>query len=375
VLSEAKFQTTVLNGVEKCVQSIADVRREVDTLRATGHRLISPRAANYLGAAMVLSLDTMGQIKDLGTTERKSLIAKAEKACGLTRTALSSSDIPLPTEFGSEVAALVDGFGAARRWGTVFPLSKGNAKLPRLKTSPAFGLVNQSTAIPEKSPQTEWVTFTARKWGGLIRLPSEIDEDAFEMLGTFIAVYAAREMAKIEDTVYFSADGSGTYDNITGLVPALIALDNVHQTTGASPSEITVTDMRAVRSTVASAALTNGAYYMHRTHEQLLSGFNTGGNVFFTQNTSDGSARFDGYPVFWVDVLPVYGSSDTVSVGQIVFGDLRFHWLGVVGRVMKFDSSMHAAFSTDEVLIRALERFDVGLMADDALGVLQLADA
>ena len=72
--------------------------------------------------------------------------------------------------------------------------------------------------------------------------------------------------------------------------------------------------------------------------------------------------------------MPVYSVSDTVSVGQIVFGDLRFAWLGVQGG-FRLDTSSQASFATDEILIRALERFDFGIMATDALAVVQLAAA
>lgn len=39
----------------------------------------------------------------------------------------------------------------------------------------------------------------------------------------------------------------------------------------------------------------------------------------------------------------------------------------------RFDTSMQAGFTTDEILIRALERFTIGLMANGAVGGLQTA--
>jgi HK97 family phage major capsid protein len=192
------------------------------------------------------------------------------------------------------------------------------------------------------------------------------------MLGTWLAAYAARAMAQIEDLVFFLADGTATYDSIVGIVPAAIAAGRVHQTSGASPAEITLTDMRSLRAKVASAAISRGAYYLHRTHEQKLCTFNTGGNTFYIINGATGEATLDGFPVRWVEVMPVYTASDSASTGQVVFGDLRYQWLGSRSGI-HFQASKEAAFATDEVLIRALERFDVGLMADDALAVIQLA--
>jgi len=55
-----------------------------------------------------------------------------------------------------------------------------------------------------------------------------------------------------------------------------------------------------------------------------------------------------------------------------LFGDLSFQYLGVLGGI-RFDTSVDAAFATDEILIRALERFTIGLMAIGAVAGLETA--
>ena len=74
------------------------------------------------------------------------------------RAALTTTDIPLPTEFQSQVVELVWMYGDFRRNATPFPMGTGTVKLPKLKTSPAFGLIALSGAVPEKSPQVAFVT-------------------------------------------------------------------------------------------------------------------------------------------------------------------------------------------------------------------------
>ena len=63
------------------------------------------------------------------------------------KTALSSTDIPLPTEYCGQVVELVSQYGAARRYGTVYPLGTGTVKLPQLKTDTAFGLLDLHSAF------------------------------------------------------------------------------------------------------------------------------------------------------------------------------------------------------------------------------------
>ena len=155
----------------------------------------------------------------------------------------------------------------------------------------------------------------------------------------------------------------------------LIALEQV-ATTGSgqtTPAHITLAHLRTLRAKVASPAHANAGYYLHRSMEAMLCGFNTTGNTNYVVSGSlDGEPRLDGYPVRFVEALPHYSVATAPSQGQVVFGDLRYHWLGCCGDI-RIDLSTQAGFTTDEILVRALERFTTGLMADNALAVLQLA--
>src|SRR6266496_1353622 len=120
---------------------------------------------------------------------------------------------------------------------------------------------------------------------------------------------------------------------------------------------------------------------MHPSFEQLLSGFNTAGDKPYNplaQLQGSGAQPFmmgptlDGFPVRWVDIMPAYSTSANVSKVFMLFGDLSFQYLGVQGRP-RFDTSTDAAFATDEILIRAVERFTIGLMAVGAVAGLETA--
>jgi HK97 family phage major capsid protein len=234
-------------------------------------------------------------------------------------------------------------------------------------------LIAASGAVPEKSPQIAFVTFTAAKWGGIVRYPSEIEVDSIVPLGQFLARYIAREMSKLEDTVFFTADGSGTYNSLTGVLGQEITLGNkiVSATGNTSPDKLTLANFRQLRGQVSSAALPGAAYYMNLTMENQLVSFNTSATV--TPYIRNGmTSTLDGFPINWVDVMPVFGTSATVSANQAGFGDLSYHYLGVrVG--LQIDLSREVYFTTDEWGLRALERFTTGLMADKSNATLALA--
>ncbi len=385
---QVKEFTEILDDLKGIPEKQKALENKVDTLRRVGlgrsgitpaSGKVSDDCAEWFGALAILGLHQRHKLEGIN---RDSLVARSLGVLGMeARTALSSSDIPLPTQFGGEVVALVGMFGTARKYGTVFPLGAATVKLPKLKTDPTFGLLAQSVTVTEKSPQIEWVTFTPEKFGGLVRMPNELDADSIVPLGRFIAEYAARQIAYVEDWNFWRSTGaaSGVNGTAEGLTKS-VATDSKTTVSGllGSPSEFTVTHFRTLRGVCDAGALRRGAYYLHPSFEALLATFNVSGNSPFNPaaqisgsgaNPMEITPTLDGYPVRWIDVMPVYTTSDALSTVHVLFGDASFNYLGVRGQ-LRFDTSMEAAFTTDEILVRAMERFTIGKMATASMAGL-----
>ena len=362
--------------VAKLQKSLDDLRKaqlahKASAIARPGH--VSEACARHLGALVLLA----------GLRQEKLDGRNADNAGGLfkditgleVKTALTSSDIPLPVGYGSEVVELVSLYGTARKYGTVFPLGNGVVKLPKLTTDPTFVLIAGSGTVTEKSPQTAWVTFTAEKFGGLVRLPSEIDEDSIFAMGQFLAKYSARNIARSEDQNFWVGTGAATGVNgtVEGLTYSTITNSKVTQmaSTKTKYSDATLTNLRTIRSVVDAPAIGMGAYYMHPSFEQHLSGLNTAGDKPYQANGL-GGATLDGFPIRWIDIMPAYSTSANVSKVFALFGDPSYQYLGVRGGI-RFDTSKEAGFATDEILVRALERFTIGLMANGAVSGLETA--
>ncbi len=340
---------------------------------------VSDDCAKFLGSLALCSAIRQGG-SFIEAEKLKNFMGIVERNLGvIAKTALTTSDIPLPTQYAAEVVELVYAYGTARRVGTVFPLGAATVKLPKLGTDTDWGLIAMSGTVTEVSPSFAWVTFTAEKFGGLIRLPTELDEDSVVAVGKFVARYAARKIAKVEDYQFFRSTGaaSGVNGTAEGLTKNVVTDTMFYYNGGSSTSgktkqtDATLADFRSLRGVPNGAVLQNGAYYVHPTYEALFVSFNTSATVMpYIRGVAGQRATLDGFPIEWVPVMPALSSSVSASLVHALFGDASFMYLAPRNGV-RFDTSKEAAFTTDEILIRGIERLTVGKMATDPVAGLR----
>ena len=337
---------------------------------------VSDDCARQLAATFIHHCDRSGKLEALASlpAQRDSLVSFARQHLGITtKTALSTTDIPLPTEYGGQIRELISDFGVVRRRMSPYPIGMGTSRPARMGTRPAFASIAISAAFTEKSPTITFASLESHKIGGIVRLPREIDEQSVVAMGQFLARYGAVEFARAEDNWGFLADGSGTYETVKGIVQ--IARDNsktvVLGSTKTHPSDATLADFRSLRTKVNKAAL-NGrlsAYYLDSTWETQLPTFKTAAEQNVYQRLPDGTAILDGYPIVWTDVLQPYTTSAAADMPLAVFGAMSFWWMGEHG-TPRIDTSEHVWFANDQLAIRFIEEIDFDYAAVDATAAL-----
>ena len=371
---------TVRDETASMKQHVQDLRRiTASEARQSRHRksgAVSDDCARQIAAHFIAHCERSGKLEALASAagQRDALTAFARDTLALsTRSALSTSDIPLPTEYSGELRELISEFGVARRQMMPYPIGLGTARPARMGARPAFGSVAMSVAFTEKSPTLTFASLESHKIGGIVRLPREIDEQSVVAMGQFLARYGAVEFARAEDTWGFLADGTSAYETVKGIVQ--IARDNsktvVLASTKTKPSDATLADFRNLRTKVNKAAL-NGrlsAYYLDSTWEAQLPSFRTAAEPNIYQRLPDGSGLLDGYPIVWTDVMTPYGTSAQVDSPLAVFGALSFWWMGEHGQP-RIDTSEHVYFANDQLAVRFIEEIDFDYAAADATAAL-----
>lgn len=363
--------TRIVGEIQKSMLDLRKLQIDSRGLAPARPGQVSEGCARFLGGLYLLAAVKQDRLQ--GRISEQRALELVKEYTGIEqKTSLSTSDIPIPTQWGGEVVELVSQYGAARKWGTVFPLGAGVVKLPQLGTDTAFGLVSASAGVTAKSPTIVFVTFTPEKYGGLVTLPTELDEDSIVAVGQFLARYCARQMAKAEDQLFWAGNGT-THGDPEGLTISTITNSKVVQqaSTKTHYTDATLANVRAIRGAVDAPVLGTGAYYMHPTFEQHLAGLNTAGDKPYNAN-GIGGATLDGFPIRWVDVMPAYVATAQVSKVFMLFGDASYQYLGV-RKGLEIATSREAGFTTDEILVRALSRFTIGLMAVGAVAGLETA--
>ena len=346
-------------------------------MRARGQ--VSDECARHLAAQFIVQCEKSNKLEALSSlsTQRDALVNFARTTLNLsTRAALTTTEITLPTEFGSEFRELTSEFGVVRRCMAPYPIGMGTARPARMGVRPAFGSIAMSAPFTEKSPSISFASLESHKLGGIVRLPRELDEQSVVSMGQFLARYGAVEFARAEDQWGFLADGSPNYESIRGVVT--VARDNSRTVVLAAgktkPSDATLDDFRLLRTKVNKAAL-NGrlsAYYLDSTWETRLPSFRSSAEPAVYQRLPDGSAVLDGYPIIWTDVLEPYGTAASADKPLAVFGALSFWWFGEHGSP-RIDTSEHVWFANDQLAVRFIEEIDFDNAASDATAALLTA--
>jgi len=348
------------------------------------HGMVTDECAAYLGATFIQQCAKSGKLELLSQSSatRDALLNTARETLGIEmRTALTSTDIPLPVGYSGELRALIAKFGVIRQNMFPYPIGMGVSKPPRMGARPQFASIAMSAAIPEGSPSITFASLESHKIGGLVRVPREIEEQSIVPMGQFLARYGAVEFARAEDTWGLLADGSATYEQVKGVVQ--VCADNSTNNTPTlvtlgpsktAASDATLAEFRQMRLGVKTPVLSTGCYYMNATWEQRLRQFKTQPDpMIYEQNGPKGRPTLDGYDVIWTEVLAPYTPGIANPGACIaVFGDLSYWWMGE-HLSPRIDTSDQVFVVNDQLAVRFIEEIDFDYMDVQAASALKTA--
>jgi len=207
------------------------------------------------------------------------------------------------------------------------------------------------------------VSLIARKWGALVKIPSELAEDAIIDLGMDLAEDIAEAVYTAEDGAAFAGDGTSAYHGIVGLQQkSLLAAHAGGKVTASGDlfTEVTLTDIALLMASIRANSRRNAAFFCSRVgfaltllRLKLAAGGNSARDLEAAAPDS-----FLGYPVYFVEDFPSV-TTTLEGVVMLAFGDARR--AGELGtrRGIRILQSSERYLEEDQLAFMATTRFDI----------------
>lgn len=277
----------------------------------------------------------------------------------------SAGGFLVPEEMMASIIDLRELFGVFRRESFIAPMGRDTLNWPRRTGGVTAYFVAEGIAPTESTATWDNVNLTAKKLAALVRLSTEIAEDAIINVADWIVQEIAYAFSSKEDDCGFSGDGTSTYGGIRGL--SVLFADGTHTaglytaTGHASFAAIDATDLTSLMGLLPYYALPNAKFYCSQfafasTIERLVA--TAGGNSIATLDGSI-SYRYLGFPV--VVSQKMQGASSPSGKIGFYFGDLRKAAALGERRQVSIKRSDERYFDTDQIGLMGTERVDINV--------------
>jgi len=218
----------------------------------------------------------------------------------------------------------------------------------------------EAGTISEANPKARAMELNAKKLTGLIRFSSELNADTPNGMSQIEAL-CGKGLAWYRDKFFLKGTGAG---QPLGILNAGCTIE-VSAETGQAASTIIYENLTAMMARMFAGSFQNSCWVCHQsTIPQLLQlsvAVGTGGDHIPVMSESNGQFKMLTRPVIFTEKTEPLGSK-----GDIMLADFSQYVVGL-RQDMRFDTSIHVAFETDELLSRIIERHDGQPLWDSSL--------
>jgi len=242
----------------------------------------------------------------------------------------------------------------------VQPMRSNSIKIPAMSigdhSTALFGgftasYTNEAGTISEANPKSRAMELNAKKLTGLIRFSSELNADVPGGMGQ-IETLCGKGLSWYRDKAFLKGTGAG---EPLGILNAACTIE-VDKETGQKADTIVYENLTKMMARMFAGSFQNSVWVAHQTTiPQLLTlslAVGTGGDAIPVMTESNGQFKILTRPVLFTEKTETRGNN-----GDIMLADFSQYVVGLRSD-MRFDTSIHVAFETDEILSRIIERHD-----------------
>lgn len=275
----------------------------------------------------------------------------------------------VPEELRDWLIQRIGRYGKFRKNTTIVPMSSSRLMVPKIETDLTIYCPEEGGELTSSDPTFSQVTLTPKTLIALVKVSSELEEDAVIALGEIVGISLARSMAKKEDLIGFLGDGTQTYFGMTGITGAIKNIDSslssiagVKVGSGNAYSELTLGDFEGTVAILPEDFDEDAKWYMSKkfywnvVHPLAVSA----GVANIYDVLSDRKARYLlGYEVEFVSCMPSTEANDQLCA---FLGDLGSgSYLGQRLDVILEMNTGGVYFGSNQIGLRGKQRIDVNV--------------
>jgi HK97 family phage major capsid protein len=273
----------------------------------------------------------------------------------------------VPDEFENTIIDLREEYGSARRNLRIKPMASDHSNEPKKANGLTAHPVGENTQLTESEQGWGNVELTAKKWGVLTRISSEISEDSLISLADDLANDMALAFAISEDEACIDGDGSSDYHGLMGIRTKMVDGDHAYSYVGALAthdlwSEFDEADLLRCMGALPKYARRGAKWHCSplarvAVFDRLLraAGGNTNANLAAGQ-----PASYNGYPIEEWEAMPSVDSGGVLNdVVAIIFGNMAMSSKMGVRRGITIKRLEERYAEYDQIGIMATERFTI----------------
>ncbi len=274
----------------------------------------------------------------------------------------------VPTELSSLLLELQYTYGVARQNTTIIPMNRLSININQLATGISVEAVSEVGSKPEKNKTFTQITLTAQEWAAIVPFSKHLLEDSVIDLAEMFVDNLARAFAEKEDYIFFMADGVADKENggKTGLVNLVNDGGKVVTSTADAVEDVSKADVDNMMKNLPSFAYTNNTAWYGNSYaaigilDRIAS--DSGGTDIIQSAGVKPVTFYRGHPIHFVQSMPGAEVDNNPSMTNklvLLFGDLKKSSVFGDRKRVEFSTSEHVRFESNEIVLRAEERFDI----------------
>lgn len=294
------------------------------------------------------------------------LVFKALRKKDMGESVNVEGGVLVPEQLATYVIQKLGQYGKFRNNALVVPIGSDRLDVPKVESDLTIYAPGEGGTITKSDMAFSMVGLNVVKFVCLCAISNELEEDSLTAIGEILGLSITRSMAKKEDLIGFMGDGTETYFGMTGIIGALLGVDEtigdikgLQVASGNAYSEITLDDFEGVVSILPDDADDSAKWYVNRKffftvmHKLARA---AGASDMFQILTSDKRRYFMGYPVEFVSCMPSVAANSQICA---LLGDLKLGAYLGQRKVLDIAKSTDVYFASDQLGIRGRERIAI----------------